>query len=93
MYNLNVTYKAGSKEDAHDFYREVTDAGIVAATRGEAGNLRYDYYFSAEQENELLLIENWQDKEAQQNHYTLPHIKKLAQLKEKYGIETSFEEV
>ena len=75
------------------FYDEVLAAGIIAATRAEEGNFRYEYYFSAEKENEILLIEMWKDKAAQQYHDSLPHLETLAKIKEKYGIETSFEEV
>ena len=93
MYKLNVTYSAKSEEDIHKFYGEVREAGIVEATRGEDGCVRYDYFFSAERENEILLVENWKDQESQKYHDTLPHLETLGKIKEKYGIETGFEEV
>lgn len=93
MYDLYVTYAAKDRGTIRKFYDEVLAAGIIAATRAEEGNFRYEYYFSAEKENEILLIEKWKDKEAQQYHDSLPHLKTLGEIKEKYGIETSFEEV
>lgn len=93
MYKLNVMYSAKSKEDIHKFYEEVSKAGIVQATRSEEGCIRYDYFFSAERENEILLVENWKNQEAQKHHDTLPHLETLGKIKEKYGIETGFEKV
>lgn len=93
MYKLNVTYIAKSKADREQFFAEVKAAGIVEATRNEEGCLRYDYYFSADREQEILLVEAWKDKASQQYHDSLPHLKTLGEIKEKYQIETSFEEV
>ena len=39
-----------------EFYRTILERGIAAASRAEAGNEKYDYYLSPENENELLLI-------------------------------------
>lgn len=93
MYNLYVTYTAKDKETIHKFYDEVKENGIIAASQIEEGNYRYEYYFSAERENEILILEKWKDKDAQEFHDTLPHLVKLGEIKVKYGIETSIEEV
>lgn len=93
MFNMHVNYIAKDKETLSSFYDEVLRAGIADATRAEEGCLLYEYYFSAERENEILLLEKWKDKESQSYHYGLPHIVRLGEIKEKYGIETSAEEV
>lgn len=93
MYNLYVRYMAADDESRQAFYREVEAAGIIEATRNEEGNIGYDYYFSAERENEILLMEQWKDKAAQEYHDELPHIAALMEIKKKYKIETTFEEV
>ena len=48
MYNILVFYKAENGEMLRKFYDEVKEAGIIEKSREEAGNLRYDYFFSAE---------------------------------------------
>ena len=91
MYNILVFYKAENGEVLRKFYEEVKESGIVEKSRQEAGNLRYDYFFSAEKENEILLVEKWESPEAQQHHSTLPHFAEIGKLKEKYKRQTEFE--
>ncbi|MFV0363286.1 MAG: putative quinol monooxygenase [Suipraeoptans sp.] len=92
MYNLFVTYTAPDKNKIREFYQAIIAAGVKTATDKEAESLFYEYYFSVERENELLLIEKWTDKSAQAYHDTLPHLKKLEEIKPKYAIETKVEE-
>lgn len=62
-------------------------------SRNDAGNVKYDYYFSAERENEILLVEKWETREHLQAHCTMPQMATLAKLKEKYNIQTELEEL
>lgn len=93
MFHMHVFYSAKDKETLCRFYDEVEKAGIIETTHKEEGNLRYDYYFSAVRDNELLIVERWKDKESQEYHDTLPHLVRLGEIKEKYGIETVIEEL
>ncbi|MBQ8078535.1 MAG: antibiotic biosynthesis monooxygenase [Oscillospiraceae bacterium] len=70
------------------FYDALSESGIPAASRAEAGNVQYDYYFSPEQEDELLLLELWQDAEAVRLHGETPHFKALGALKAEYVTDT-----
>ncbi len=54
----------------------------LTAIRQEPGCLAYDYYFSAQDENELLLIERWQSAEHQRVHMQQPHMARLKAIKE-----------
>ena len=91
MYNILVFYKAENGEMLREFYEEVKNAGIIEKSREEAGNLQYDYFFSAEKENEILLVEKWESPECQQHHSTLPHFAELGKIKGKYNIQTKAE--
>lgn len=71
-----------------EFYRTILESGIAAASRAEAGNEKYDYYLSPENENELLLIELWASAEAVQAHGQTPHFQQLAELKQAYVEDT-----
>ena len=93
MFNLHVYYTAKNEAVLKQFYDEVIAAGIITATHEEEGNLKYEYYFSADRSNEILIVEQWKDQESQQYHDTLPHLVKLGEIKEKYGIETVIEEI
>lgn len=66
------------------FLRALAQAGVVDAIRAEAGCLRYDYYLSLRDENEILLIERWTDADAQKVHMTQPHMQELKTIKERF---------
>ena len=81
MYNIYVAFECvpGKREE---FVELVAKEGIWDAIRNEDGNHRYEYFFSADDETKLLLIEAWETKEHQQVHMTQPHMAKLKALKE-----------
>ena len=62
---VRYTAKDGCREA---FVREIVEAGILTLIRQEPGCLAYDYYFSAQDENELLLIERGQSAGHQRIH-------------------------
>ena len=78
---LYVVYhaKPGGREL---FVRTLVEQGVLTAIRSEPGCLAYDYYFSAQDENELLLIERWQSAEHQRVHMQQPHMARLKAIKE-----------
>ena len=71
-----------------DFYRAILKQGIADGSRAEDGNEKYDYYFSPDNENELVLLELWRSAEAVQLHMETPHYKALGELKKEYVTET-----
>lgn len=66
------------------FVRTLVEQGVVTAIRQEEGCLGYDYYFSAQDENELLLIERWASEAHQRVHMTKPHMEKVKAAKAQY---------
>ena len=66
------------------FLEAIAAEGIAAASRAEAGNCKYDYYFPADGGDELLLVEKWQDAAALAAHRTLPHFARLGELKTEF---------
>ena len=87
MYTIYVVFECldGKRED---FCKRVREEGILDAVRAEDGCLRYDYYFSEEDPNQLLLIEAWETKRHQEVHIEQPHMAKLRSFKAEY-IETT----
>ena len=75
------TAKPGCRET---FVRQIVMEGIADTIRREEGCIRYDYYFSAQQEDEILLVEQWQTEEKQQAHLRAPHMDQLRRLKSEY---------
>lgn len=80
---LYVRYlaKPGCRET---FLRQLTPHGIIDAIRREDGCLRYDYFLSVQNADEILLVEQWQTEEKQQAHLRAPHMDQLRRLKSEY---------
>jgi len=83
MYSIYVKFEClPQKREA--FVERVKSTGILDAIRAENGCIKYDYYFSVEDPNELLLIEFWESKEHQQIHIQQPHMAKLREFNGEY---------
>lgn len=91
MYTIYVVFKTfdGKREE---YIQRLHDEGIVSAVRAEDGCIRYDYYFSEKDKNEILLIEAWETKEHQQKHIEQPHMARLREMKGDYVISTTLGE-
>ena len=83
MYTIYVKFDCHpSKREA--FLQKMNDTGILAAIRAEDGCHKYDYYLSAEDPNEILLVEQWESKQHQQVHMTQPHMADLREFQGDY---------
>lgn len=87
MIVLNVLYtvKSGRREQ---YYALLQQMGIPQASRDEAGNICYDYFFSPEQADQIFLREKWVDQAALQLHFQAPHFQQLQKLKEEWLLDT-----
>ena len=83
MYTIYVVFKSfDGKREA--FVERAKTEGIVDEIRKENGCIRYDYYYSEKDPNEILLIEEWESKEHQQIHIEQPHMARLREFKNDY---------
>ena len=90
MEILNVTYKC--KEGMREKFLEAIKAeGLDAASRAEAGNIKYDFYYSDGDPDELFLFEKWSDEAAVKSHNSEPHFKRFGELKAEFVQETILE--
>lgn len=83
MNIVNVIYhvKPGQREA---FYQAICDAKIEDATRHEKGLIRYEFFSSLENSEDLLLWEVWENDEVQAHHKDTPHYAQLTELKKTY---------
>lgn len=86
--NLYYTGKSGA---ARAFAKEMISGGTVQAIREEPGNLRYEYFFSPERPDTVLLIDSWENQEAIDRHHHTPMMAKIMELREKYDLHTQAE--
>ena len=73
-----------SSPEAEAFIQKVKETGVLDAIRAEDGCVKYDYYLSEKNPNELLLVEQWKTKQHQQIHITQPHMAQLRGFKGDY---------
>ena len=90
MEILNVTYKC-KKGMREKFLETIKEEGLDTASRSEAGNIKYDFYFADADPDELFLFEKWCDEEAVKSHNTEPHFKRFGELKAEFVLGTVFE--
>ncbi|MBQ3183636.1 MAG: antibiotic biosynthesis monooxygenase [Clostridia bacterium] len=92
MYSIYVRFTClEGKREA--FVEKMRSEGILEDVRNEDGCIKYDYYFSEKDPCELLLIEQWESKEHQQIHCTLPHMDKMREFKDDYIKDTVLGEI
>ncbi len=92
MYCIYVKFTCHN-EKREAFVEKMRAEGILDDIRAEDGCIRYDYYYSEKDPCELLLIEQWETKEHQQVHCTLPHMDKMRLFKDEYIKDTVLGEI
>ncbi len=91
MYNSYLVFKcvSGKREE---YIERLKNEGIVDAVRKEDGCIRYDYYFSEKDNDEILLIEAWESKHQQEIHIEQPHMARLREIKPEFVLSTELGE-
>ena len=83
MYTIYVKFDClPQKREA--FVQKVKETGVLKAIRAEDGCIKYDYYLSEKDPNELLVVEQWESKEHQQVHIAQPHMVQMRSFKDDY---------
>ncbi len=86
IFLVTYTAKPGKRQD---YMQALADSGILQKVREENGCLGYEFYTSAEDENTLLLVEQWQDADCQKIHMEQPHMKEAMIIKDRYIEQTT----
>ena len=92
MLTWYVTYhcKKGQREA---FYQALCELGVREYSRGEYGNIRYDYFFAAEHPDDLLLVESWTNPDFQQAHCKTKRFARLQERKAQFCERVEIEKV
>ena len=88
MIQLHVTYTMKPGVAPKAFLDALNEAHIPEKCRQEKGNIRYAYYFPADDDQRLFLLEIWEDKASLKAHQQAPHFKQMPAVKELYVSET-----
>ena len=87
---INIYY-SGKKGNAKKFAKEMEKSCTADAIRKEKGNLRYEYFYPANDKNTVLLIDSWESQQALDIHHHSPMMKKIADLRNKYDLHMKVE--
>lgn len=82
---VNIYY-TGQNGSAKDFAKEMMESGVVNDIRQEEGNLQYEYFYSVEDPETVLLIDRWINQKAIDIHHESPMMDKITQLREQYDL-------
>ena len=87
---INIYY-TGENGNARKFVNEMITSEIVDRIRQEEGNLKYEYFFPADDNSTVLLIDQWKDEEALNIHHKSKMMKEIAELRDKYKLKMKVE--
>jgi len=87
---VNLYYR-GQNGSARAFAAEMEQSGVADAIRAEDGNLKYRYFFPADDPETVLLIDVWRDQAAIDAHHASPMMAQIAALREKYDLHMTAE--
>ena len=90
MLTWNVYYhcKSGQRDT---FYQALCDLGIRSNSLQEEGNRGYDFFFSAQDPDCLLLVETWTEPAMQARHCSTEIFDRLQALKGEYVTQVSID--
>lgn len=87
---VNIYY-TGENGNARKFAEEMERSGTVALIRAEEGNKRYEYFYSKDDKETVLLIDSWESQEAIDKHHASPMMEKITELRNKYDLHMKVE--
>ena len=88
---INIYY-TGKNGSARAFAKEMVESGLVERIRNEEGNLKYEYFFTMDDEETVLLIDRWKNEDAIEKHHKTEMMSEIAKLRDKYNIHMSVEQ-
>ena len=87
---LHCTYTCKSGM-AGAFVKALKDSGAQESVRAEDGCLQYDYHISCEAPDTVVLLEQWRDAAALEQHQKQPHMETIRALKADYVTDMKLE--
>ena len=84
-------YYTGENGSAKAFVKEMLTSGLVDEIRKEKGNRRYEYFFSVEDEETVLLVDSWDNQEAIDLHHSSSIMDQIMELRIKYHLHMKVE--
>lgn len=90
MIIVNLYY-SGKNKTAKKFVEEMYSSHLIDQIRDEKGNISYEYFFSKDNEDVVLLVDKWINQEALDQHHQSDVMVKIAELRKKYQLKLKVE--
>ncbi len=87
---INIYY-TGKNGNAKKFAEEMQSSGIVDKIKSNSGNLKYEYFYPANDMETVLLIDKWENQSALDAHHKSDLMKQIAGLRNKYKLKMRVE--
>ena len=84
-------YYIGENGSVKAFVKEMLTSGLVDEIRKEKGNRHYEYFFSVEDEETVLLVDSWDNQQAIDLHHASSVMDKIMELRIKYHLDMNVE--
>lgn len=84
MIVLNLTYTMKEGKTAADFVRQMEENNFAPLSRADAGNHCFRFFFPADGENQVFLLEKWENDELLAAHKETEHFSKIMELESDY---------
>ena len=85
MLVINIHY-SGKNGAARSFAKAMEKTGLLELIRSEPGNLGYEYFYPAQDEETVLLIDKWVNQEALDAHHQSPLMERIAELRDRFDL-------
>lgn len=90
MILMLVTYQLKTAGTGRAFYEALVREDVIARTRAEDGCENYQFYAPQERDDQIFLLEAWENAEKMAAHKKTPQCQTLQELKAQFVQETSF---
>lgn len=87
MIVINCSFTSEST-DMKEFFKVLCDEGLVAGSRADKGNIKYDFYINAEDPTKMVLVEHWESVEDLQAHSETELFQKFRPLCKEHGVKS-----
>jgi quinol monooxygenase YgiN len=92
MIIMHVTYTLQGGVKQTDFYQALEQGAVIARTSAEDGCIEYRFFYPAEGDDQVFLLEMWEDAEKMAAHKTTEQYRLLQHVKARCVADSAFQQ-
>lgn len=83
---IEHVYFCGKEKDLHRLVRTYAESGDLKRVNEEDGCIQFEFFFAAERNDRMVLMEHWRDAAALDAHHATPMMNSLLTLIKEYSL-------